>query len=204
MNQSFYELTGEKQNNLRNAGYKVFALNDYKKASMMEIAAEADISKSLLFYYFKNKQELYLFLFDEAATFMDREVFKGILDKKHDLFELVELTIQRKMSLLKRYPYIYRFIGKVYYETNADLQPVMQEKRNSILNKGAQDILPLIKTDRFIDPADMPVVFQMLLLIGEGCMRGQENLDYDKIQQQLPGYLVILASLKCRYYKEES
>ena len=34
---------------------------------MSEIAEEAGISKSLLFYYFHNKKEFYLFLWDKCA-----------------------------------------------------------------------------------------------------------------------------------------
>lgn len=62
MNDKFYALSEEKQSQILNAGYKVFATNQYKKAPTSEIAAEAGISKSLLFHYFHNKLELYLFL----------------------------------------------------------------------------------------------------------------------------------------------
>ena len=62
MNYKFYALPVEKQSQILNAAYKVFAMNQYKKAPTSEIAAEAGISKSLLFHYFHNKQELYIFL----------------------------------------------------------------------------------------------------------------------------------------------
>ncbi len=62
MNQSYFQLPSYKQKNLLNSGYKLFALYPYKKASMNAIASEADISKSLLFYYFKDKKEYYLLL----------------------------------------------------------------------------------------------------------------------------------------------
>mgnify|MGYP004563892427 CR=1 FL=1 len=52
MNEKFYALPEEKQSQILNAAYKVFATNQYKKAPTSEIAAEAGISKSLLFYYF--------------------------------------------------------------------------------------------------------------------------------------------------------
>ena len=61
MNEKFYALPVEKQWQILNAAYKVFAMNQYKKASTSEIAAEARISKSLLFHYFHNKLELYIF-----------------------------------------------------------------------------------------------------------------------------------------------
>ena len=46
MNEKFYALSEEKQSQILNAVYKVFATNQYKKAPTSEIAAEAGISKS--------------------------------------------------------------------------------------------------------------------------------------------------------------
>ena len=62
MNDSFFQLPDNKRNKIINAGFRVFSQYTYKKSPMSEIAAEAGISKSLLFYYFKNKKELYLHL----------------------------------------------------------------------------------------------------------------------------------------------
>ena len=56
MNDKFYALSKEKQDKIINAGFRVFSKNSYKKSPMNEIAAEAGISKSLLFFYFKNKK----------------------------------------------------------------------------------------------------------------------------------------------------
>ena len=62
MNEKFFNLPKMKQQKIINAGYRIFSQNSYKKSPMSEIADSADISKSLLFHYFKSKQELYLFL----------------------------------------------------------------------------------------------------------------------------------------------
>ena len=67
MNEKFYDLPKEKQIRIINAGYRVFSMNTYKKSPMNEIAAEAGISKSLLFFYFRNKMELYMFLWEEVS-----------------------------------------------------------------------------------------------------------------------------------------
>ncbi len=67
MNEKFFSLPEEKQQAIINAGYRVFSQNTYKKSPVSEIAAEAGISKSLLFYYFRNKKELYLFLWEKCA-----------------------------------------------------------------------------------------------------------------------------------------
>ena len=67
MNEKFYSLPEEKQQRIINAGFSVFSQNSYKKSSMNDIAQQAQISKSLLFFYFRNKRELYLFLWDTAC-----------------------------------------------------------------------------------------------------------------------------------------
>ena len=51
MNDKFYALSEEKQSQILNAAYKVFAMNQYKKAPTSEIAAEAGISKSLFLLF---------------------------------------------------------------------------------------------------------------------------------------------------------
>ena len=56
MNEKFFSLPEEKQLAIINAGYRVFSQNSYKKIPVSEIAAEAGISKSLLFHYFRNKR----------------------------------------------------------------------------------------------------------------------------------------------------
>ena len=67
MKESFFALPEEKRQAIINAGYRVFSENSYKNSPMSEIAEAAGISKSLLFYYIRNKKELYLFLWDKCA-----------------------------------------------------------------------------------------------------------------------------------------
>ena len=62
MNDKFFALPKEKQHTIINAGFRVFSQNSYKKSPVREIVEAAGISKSLLFHYFHNKKELYLFL----------------------------------------------------------------------------------------------------------------------------------------------
>lgn len=66
MNERFFSLPAEKQQTIINAGYRFFSQNSYKNSPMSEIAAAAGISKSLLFHYFRNKKELYMFLWDRC------------------------------------------------------------------------------------------------------------------------------------------
>lgn len=103
MNERFYTLPPEKQQAIINAGYRVFSQNSYKNSPMSEIAAEAGISKSLLFHYFHNKKELYLFLWDKCAEttieFLTRYGCYG----QTDLFESMERGMRAKMEIIRLY-----------------------------------------------------------------------------------------------------
>ena len=67
MNEMFFSLPAENQQAIISAGYRVFSQNSYKNSPMSEIADAAGINKSLLFHYFHNKKELYMFLWDKCA-----------------------------------------------------------------------------------------------------------------------------------------
>ena len=90
MNPKFFSLPKEKQQAILNAGYRVFSQNSYKNSPMSEIAAEAGISKSLLFHYFHNKKEFFLYLWDHCAeTTIDYLTRYGCYEQT-DLFESME------------------------------------------------------------------------------------------------------------------
>lgn len=59
--EKFLELPNEKQLRIINAGFEYFGKYGYKGANTEDIASRAEISKGLLFYYFKNKESYYLF-----------------------------------------------------------------------------------------------------------------------------------------------
>ena len=64
MEDKLSSLSEEKKKAIVNAALEVFGTCEYKRASTDLIAAKAGISKGLLFYYFKNKKELYMYLFE--------------------------------------------------------------------------------------------------------------------------------------------
>ena len=103
MNDKFYALSEEKQSQILNAGYKVFATNQYKKAPTSEIAAEAGISKSLLFHYFHNKLELYLFLWKHAADLTRKYMCKYKVYETDDFFEMMRRGLMAKCAVCQAF-----------------------------------------------------------------------------------------------------
>lgn len=201
MNTRYFDLPSEKQNNLINAGYKAFALYPYKKASMAIIADEANISKSLLFYYFRNKKEYYLFLFDMAMEFLAKNEINREQDKKFDLFDLVNQTINHRLLIMRDFPYLIKFAARAYYESDDNVQHELQKKKKHRTQSGIQEILNILDYYPFKNAADAEVLVNIILCIAEGCMRGQEDLDSKKINEILPLFQNMMRSLKNHYYR---
>ena len=200
MNSKYYDLPSEKQKNLINAGYKVFALYPYKKASMAMIADKANISKSLLFYYFKNKKEYYLFLFDTAIEFLKDEKVKKANDEKVDLFELLNQTVECRLMIMRDYPYLIKFATRAYYESDESVQFELQIKKKEMTQLGIRENLDRIDYRQFENASDAEILVNIILYIAEGCMRGQEDLDNEKINGILPLFQEMMLSLKSHYY----
>lgn len=147
MNERFYALPPEKQQAIINAGYRLFSQNSYKNSPMSEIAAEAGISKSLLFHYFHNKKELYLFLWDKCAEttieFLTRYGCYG----QTELFESMERGMRAKMEIIRLYPDMGNFTIKAFYEKDAGISAAIQESYHRYYNLKAD------KTRLNLDPS---------------------------------------------------
>lgn len=201
MNASYFKLPQDKQKKLINAGYKAFSQYPYRKSSMSFVADEAGISKSLLFYYFKNKKEYYLYLFDKAIDFLNDEKLKTNYSQTKDLFEMTELEIERRLKLMHHYPCLFRFVAKAYYEPEEEIKAEIETKKIALSQFGKEDILKLIDYERFKNPSDAKILLDILIFLAEGCMRGREDLDDAKIREILPEFRDMMDSLRRHYYK---
>ena len=94
MNEKFFSLPAEKQQAIINAGYRVFSQNSYKKSPMNDIAEAAGISKALLFHYFHNKKELYLFLWEQCARLTHAYLERFHCYEQADVFEMMFRGLQ--------------------------------------------------------------------------------------------------------------
>lgn len=147
MNERFYALPPEKQQAIINAGYRVFSQNSYKNSPMSEIAAEAGISKSLLFHYFQNKKELYLFLWDKCAETTIEFLTKYGCYGQTELFESMERGMRAKMEIIRLYPDMGNFTIKAFYEKDTGISAAIQESYHRYYNLKAD------KTRLNLDPS---------------------------------------------------
>lgn len=168
MNPKFYNLPPEKQQAVINAGFHVFSQNSYKKSPMSEIAAAAGISKSLLFHYFANKKELYLFLWDTCARITVEEMEKNGCYEQADLFESMEKGMQVKLELMRCYPDISMFAIRAFYEKDPEVRDDINKSMNHYVQIHAAGKLAALDPDDFLPGIDLDLMYREMYLASEG------------------------------------
>ncbi len=168
MNEKFFLLPKERQQAILNAGYHVFSQNTYKKSPVIEIARYAGISKSLLFYYFRNKRELYLFLWENCVQTTTRYMTAFHCYEQTNLFEMLQRGMQAKIHIMYEYPDMGSFAVKAFYEEDASVAPAIHESYDRYKNADAKDALANLNPAQFKEGIDLRMMYREMYLASEG------------------------------------
>ncbi len=168
MNEKFFSLPEQKQQVIIQAGYRVFSRNSYKDSPMREIAEAAGISKSLLFHYFHNKKDLYLFLWDKCAKTTIELMTQYHCYEQTELFESMERGIQAKMEILRRYPDMGSFVVRAFYEKDPEISLAIQESYRQYFNLKAEKTRLNLDPEQFIPGLDIAMMYREMYWASEG------------------------------------
>ena len=184
MNEKFYQLPEEKQLRILNAGFRIFSQNSYRKSPVNEIALEAGISKSLLFFYFRNKKEFYLYLMKTAEELTMKYLLASGCYQETDIFEMMYKGLRAKTEMMRKYPDMSRFARRAYYEEDeevrGELQKIIAPYRKLSTNKS----LPQLDPSVYKEGLDLQMMYQDMYLASEGYLyqMGQNgSIDIDKV-----------------------
>jgi len=158
----FFNLDTDKQDRIINAAIKEFALKGYDKASTNEIVKEAEISKGLLFHYFKNKKQLFLFLFDYCVQIISDDFYKKINLDETDFFTRIREAVLIKMDLLVKYPAIFKFIEHAYMDDAVDIKTEIEIKIKELNNDSFGKIYEGIDYAKFRDDIDIQKILKII------------------------------------------
>lgn len=184
MNDKFFALPQDKQDRILNAGYRVFSQNSYKKSPMNEIALEADISKSLLFFYFKNKKEFYVFLMQTAADTTRKCLIQSGCYQETDIFEMMYKALEAKIRLMRQYPDMSNFSLKAYYEEDEEVKAEIQKIIAPFTKLSTNTTIPPLDPSVYKEGIDLRLMYQDMYLASEGYMYHMQNtgkIDIDKV-----------------------
>lgn len=204
MNPKFFDLPPERQDLIRNSAMLEFGAGTFKKTSADSIAKRAGVSKSLLFHYFKDKRELYLYLFQYAIDISVGE-YDGWVNhfQERDFFLSLEKGHRIKMNLVRRYPGLFRFVMRAYYEADSLLSPKLRKKLTAVLDKATEDFLARMDLHKFKDGVNPRQIIRMLTLVSEGMLAETGACTPEEINALFLEYKTYADMLRLHLYKEE-
>lgn len=204
MNEKFYTLPEEKQQNIVNAAMEVFAKNEYKRASTDLIAAKAGISKGLLFYYFHNKKELYLFLYDYLIEVMKEQVDASKFSEITDFFELLRYGVSMKVGILQKNPYIMDFAMRAFYSEKEDVSDDLKAVNTTQEDALYKMYFGSVDMHKFKDGAEPYHVFKMLRWMADGYLHDVQMSGKPVIlEEMMAEFGVWIEMMRKLTYKEE-
>ena len=204
MNQKFFNLPQERQDLIRNSAMVEFGAGSFKKTSADAIAKRAGVSKGLLFHYFKDKREMYLYLFQHAIdacmeTFLASFQYFG----ERDFFLALEKGQEIKMDMVRRMPGLFRFVMQAYYERDSILTPKLRKKLDDVLAQSTDQFLSRMDLHKFKDGVDPKAVVRLLMLASEGMLAETGACTAEEINTLFGEYKNYADMLRRHLYKEE-
>lgn len=201
--EKFLALPIEKQLNILESAMSIFALYGYKKTSIQDISDKANISKSMIFYYFGTKKELYLFL---VSVVNDEILGKIDNDEKmntNDFFDKLIFATDNKFKVLAKYPSSIKFLSSFYIERDEEVFQNILEIINLSFQKRDKYLNHEIDKSKFKDSIDIDLVQTLVTKIAEGyssIFTSGGTMELDKLQKEFHD---IMYMLRDNFYKEE-
>lgn len=91
-NDTFHNLSEEKKQKILKAAYKLFTNNEYEAVTIRDLTREAGIPIGSFYRYFKDKDDLYIYMLNIGENKLYRELVK----KKRDSFSMVFGTADKE------------------------------------------------------------------------------------------------------------
>ncbi|MBF1295394.1 MULTISPECIES: TetR/AcrR family transcriptional regulator [Parvimonas] len=152
---NFEKISEDKKQMIINKGIKIFSEFSFVEAKTDLIVKEAGISKGLLFYYFDNKKNFYLYLLNYAVDLLTQN-----LECKtyYDFFDNIFSIMDKKCNLIKKYPNETKFLNMASKETSKEVDKEIKDifseyhkKSNEKLKKQISNSIKIFNLRKDID-----------------------------------------------------
>jgi AcrR family transcriptional regulator len=122
------DVSEERRNQIIESAIKVFAREGFANTRMEDVASESGLSKGLLYWYFKNKEDIIIAIADLlfSAEFRKMQNLSIEGQTSRDCLEnFLEIFIKDLQMILKLSPVIYEFYALAF--RNSTVRRVMHE-----------------------------------------------------------------------------
>ncbi|MGH4119043.1 TetR/AcrR family transcriptional regulator [Clostridium sp.] len=203
----FLNLNLAKQEKILGASIAEFADKGFDKASTNEIVKKAGISKGILFHYFKNKKNLFIFVYDYAMELCMNEFFKKVDEEERDIFIKLRQIVSFKLELMYKYPMIFKFFEVALGEECNEVKSEIEERNKKLMESNYSKVFNNIDASKFRDGLDGSRAMNIILWTFEGLSANElqkakttvsKRVDYEKVFGEMNIYIDIF---KNSFYK---
>ena len=201
----FLKLEAEKRERILNAAIHEFAQKGYKNASTNEIVKEAGISKGLIFHYFKNKKQLYLYLFDYLMEILREEYFQKSWLEEKDFLEKIRIASLTKLELYRRHPLIFKFFLTAYAEMDAEVKNEVQARNQKMIETNLPRIYDNVDMSNLRDGVERQKAINLIVWALEGYANSKimeyRTMDENEFSNMITELATYLETLKKCFFK---
>ncbi|QGQ94465.1 TetR/AcrR family transcriptional regulator [Paenibacillus psychroresistens] len=167
----FLNLNPDKQTRIINAAMKEFAQKGFDNASTNEIVKEAEIAKGLLFHYFKNKQQLFLFAYDYGSELILNDFYQKFDATEPDFFARLRQISRLKLEILQQFPDMFHFLEVAYIDTSKVVSDELEQRKQQLIDSNLGKLFKGIDLSLFKDGVDITRIIQIMMWTFEGYNR---------------------------------
>ena len=190
----------DKRDRIINSSLAEFSMNNFDKASTNNIVKDAEVSKGLLYHYFRSKKELYEFLKEFVFETITDRIREELDWSEPDFFKRIRAITFIKLSIINQYPMIYDFSMRLIRDSSL-------EEVKKISKKYSLDLLQKVYFENidfslFKEGIDVQKAMQVIQWTFEKygeTIAAREAIDTEVIKKEVEDYIDLL---KGSFYKE--
>ncbi len=193
-----------------NAAIKIFSQCGYEKTSINQIAAEAGVSKGLVFHYFSTKKELFLSVYRQAVLIYIMEICEKLDPDQRDFLLRIQALILLKFELMKKHPEIFDFIKTAYLETSLQVKEEIAALNRDLLDQSFGLVYENIDYSLFKPDLDRKSALATMLYTlekwSENFVRQNADKEWNSLSAKeiLDALAPFLSLFRVSFYKEDS
>ena len=203
------KLTGvvnmEKQTTILEHAMVEFAKQGYHKASTNTISKAANLSKGLIFHYYKSKESLFRSAIEEALARLNKTFQDQFSYQSRDLFErLTELMTYKALVLRNPDPAI-AFITTLGLDENHDLRTQVRKVQEDYNNELYQQLLHDLDMSEYREDFTLQEMMSISLMVLEkvGDQILNTKVEPDQLANQLEQAMKPWIQTLQRLFKKE-
>lgn len=194
------DVSEERRNQIIESAIKVFAREGFANTRMEDVAAESGLSKGLLYWYFKSKEDIIIAIADLLFSAEFRKMQNLSIDGQtsHDCLEnFLDIFVKDLQTIIKLSPVIYEFYALAF--RNKAVRHVMHEYFQRFMMIMEPIILHGMEQGEFVSGSARQVTIAIGASFEGTLLLWSYAPDIIQPEQQLRANLdIIVRGLECR------